>query len=155
LNEIRNGNESRLRIFEYPAEHAANVALNCLYAMTAAIVYDMSDEPCIRQAATFVREFTRGGGRIVLHSKVRTGDRDFMGQISQIKRTSPDVIYAPLHSLECALLARQTLDMGVNVTVIAGEAVRVQELIEFGGRPIVLTTVRAGSLVPLTAGPKE
>jgi len=146
LEEIQDQRGSRLRVLEFPAEHAANFALNRLNAMTAAIVCDISDEQCIMQAAAFVREFTRAGSRIVLQSKVRAGDRDFMGQISRIKRAKPDVVYASLHGVECALFARQAVDMGVNVPLIAGEAARVQELVEFGGKAIVLTFVPVNAI---------
>jgi len=116
--------------------HASNLALNHLQARTAAIIYDLSDEHSIALAAGFEREFRRAGGSILLQGRTKTGDRDFHSQINQIRTTKPDVIYAPLYYVECALLARQARNMGVDATVFAGDGVNVQELIEFGGKSV-------------------
>jgi branched-chain amino acid transport system substrate-binding protein len=142
-------------IDEDQAVEAANLALNCLDARTAAIICDMSDEHSIGLAAGFGKVFTRAGGRILLQSRIKTGDRDFMAQINQVKTTKPDILYAPLCCMECALIARQARNMGVDVTMIAGDAVHVQELIEFGGRSVenlIFTTYFHESMIHTDLG---
>ena len=137
------------------AGHAANLAMNCLDARTAAIIYDMSDDHSIGLAASFKRDFTRAGGRILLQTRIKTGDRDFMAQVNQIKTAKPDIIYAPLYCVECALIARQARDMGVDATVMAGDAVHLPELLELGGKSVeglIFTTYFHESMIHTEMG---
>jgi len=116
--------------------HAANFALNSLDAGTAAIVYDMSDEHSIGMAAGFRREFTGAGGRILLQTRMKTGDRDFMGQIIQIRKAKPDIIYAPIGYVECALIAGQARDMGLEATIVTADTAHLPDVAEVGRRPM-------------------
>jgi branched-chain amino acid transport system substrate-binding protein len=80
-----------------------------------------------------------------------------MAQVNQIRKTKPDIIYAPLYHVECALVARQARNMGVDVSMIAGDAVHVQELIEFGGKSIenlIFTTYFHESMILTDMGKK-
>jgi len=115
---------------------AADLALRNLGARTAAIVCDVSQEYSVGLAACFKSEFSRRGGAIHCEARIRTGDRDFLAQINQIKMARPDIIYAPIYSTECALFARQTREVGLNSTIVAGDAVHVPDLMELGGRSV-------------------
>jgi branched-chain amino acid transport system substrate-binding protein len=107
-------------------------ALRHLGARTAAIICDIAQEDSISLAASFKNEFAREGGRIVSEMRLRTGDRDFIGQISKIRKTKPEVIYAPVYHIECALIARQARDMGLDVPIIVGDGAQVPKLMERG-----------------------
>jgi branched-chain amino acid transport system substrate-binding protein len=157
-NISANGNGRGLRVwshYEDQADQAAHLALASLGAETAAIIYDMSDEHSLGLAAGFERAFTGNGGKILLKSRIKTRDRDFMGQIHRIRITKPDMIYAPLNHLECALFAGQVRNTGMGVPIIAGDAVHVEELMEFGGSSVenlIFTTYFSESMVNTDAG---
>jgi branched-chain amino acid transport system substrate-binding protein len=112
---------------------AAKLALDQLKAKTAAVILDISQDYSVGLAAFFKREFTKGGGKIVSDTKFKTGDRDFTPQLSSIKESKPDIIYAPIYYTECALLAKQARDMGLTAPIVAGDGVQAPELIELGG----------------------
>lgn len=112
---------------------AAKLALDQLKAKTAAVILDLSQDYSVGLASFFKKEFTKNGGKIVSDTKFKSGDRDFTPQLSRIKEAKPDVIYAPIYYTECALLAKQARDMGLNAPILAGDGVQAPELIELGG----------------------
>jgi branched-chain amino acid transport system substrate-binding protein len=115
---------------------AAKLALDQLKAKTAAVILDLSQDYSVGLASFFKKEFTKNGGKIVSDTKFKSGDRDFTPQLSRIKEAKPDVIYAPIYYTECALLAKQARDMGLNAPILAGDGVQAPELIELGGEAV-------------------
>ncbi|MBI5572458.1 MAG: ABC transporter substrate-binding protein [Desulfomonile tiedjei] len=115
---------------------AAKLARDTLKAKTAALIYDISQDYCVALAAYFKREFARGGGKIVSETKFKSGDRDFTPQLSSIKASNPDIIYAPIYYTECALIAKQAREMGLNVPILTGDGAQAPELIELGGKAV-------------------
>lgn len=115
---------------------AADLAIRRLKARTAGVVYDMSQEDSFWLAVSFKEKFKKAGGTVVVETRFKTGDRDFTGQINSIKTARPDVIYAPVYYMECALMARQARIMGVDAPLMAGDAVHLPELVKLGGRSI-------------------
>jgi branched-chain amino acid transport system substrate-binding protein len=114
----------------------AKLAVKELKAKTAALIYDISQEYCVALAAYFKREFIKEGGKIVAETKFKTGDRDFTPQLSRIQSSKPDIIYAPIYYTECALIARQAREMGLDVPILAGDGVQAPELINIGGKAV-------------------
>ncbi len=84
----------------------------------------------------FKRDFTQGGGKIVADIKFKSGDRDFTPQLSSIKAAKPDLIYAPIYYTECALVAKQAREMGIDVPILAGDGAQAPELIQLGGKAV-------------------
>jgi len=115
---------------------AAKLALDRLHAKTAAIIYDISQDYCVGLKTFFQREFVQGGGKIVSEIMYKMGDRDFAPQLSRIKAVNPDIIYAPIYYTECALIAKQAREMGLNVPILAGDGVQAPELIQLGGKAV-------------------
>jgi branched-chain amino acid transport system substrate-binding protein len=115
---------------------AAKLALDQLKAKTAALIYDIAQDYSAALAKYFHEDFTAGGGTIVADIKFKSGDRDFTPQLSRIKATKPDIIYAPIYYTECALVAKQARDMGLNVPILAGDGVQAPELIQLGGKAV-------------------
>ena len=111
----------------------AKLARDQLKAKTAALIYDVSQDYSVGLAAFFKREFTAGGGKIVSETKFKSGDRDFTPQLSAVKNAQPEVICAPIYYTECALIAKQARNMGLNVPILAGDGVQAPELLELGG----------------------
>jgi branched-chain amino acid transport system substrate-binding protein len=111
----------------------AKLGLGQLKAKKAALIYDISQDYSVGLAVFFKREFTKGGGQIVAEVKFKTGDRDFNPQLSSIKGSGADIICAPIYYTECALLAKQAKEMGINIPILAGDGVQAPELLELGG----------------------
>lgn len=112
---------------------AARLVKDQLKAKTAALIYDISQDYCVALAAFFKKDFLKDGGTIVAETKFKSGDRDFTPQLSRIKQMNPDVIYAPIYYTECALMARQAREMGLNVPIVTGDGAQAPELIDLGG----------------------
>lgn len=118
------------------ARAAATLALRRLNARTAAVICDISQEHSIELADCFRNEFTQAGGRIVAHIRVKAGEREFAAQINRMRSAKPDVIYAPIYHVECALIVRQARQVGLNTPMIAGDMVQAPELVELGGMAV-------------------
>ncbi len=115
---------------------AAKLAVQELKAKSAALIYDISQDYCVALAQFFKREFKKLGGKIVVETKFKTGDRDFTPQLSAILASKPDIVYAPIYYTECALIARQAREMGLNVPILAGDGVQTPELTKIGGKSV-------------------
>jgi branched-chain amino acid transport system substrate-binding protein len=115
---------------------AAVLAKDRLNAKTAALIYDISQDYCVGLANFFKKEFTKGGGKIVSETKFKTGDKDFTPQVSSIKAAKPDIIYAPIYYTECALIAKQAREEGLDIPILAGDGAQAPELIELGGKAV-------------------
>ncbi len=114
----------------------AKLARENLKAKTAAIIYDISQDYCVGLKTFFQRDFVKSGGKIVSETMFKTGDRDFTPQLSRIKSMNPDVIYAPIYYTECALIAKQAREMGLDVPILAGDGVQAPELMQLGGKDV-------------------
>ena len=112
---------------------AARFAWENLKARRVAVLIDQAQDYCVGLANFFTQEFKRRGGEIVSTSYIQTGDQDFSAQISALKGTNPDLIYAPNYYTEDALLAKQLQDLGVKTPMLTGDGAQVPELISIGG----------------------
>jgi len=115
---------------------AAKLAKDQLGAKTAALIYDISQDYCVALASFFKNEFTALGGKILAETKFKTGDRDFTPQVSRIKSVNPDIIYAPIYYTECALVAKQAREMGLNKPILTGDGAQAPELLSLGGSAV-------------------
>jgi len=107
-----------------------------LKAKTAALIYDISQDYCVALAAFFKKEFTKEGGKIVAETKFKSGDREFTPQLSTIKAAKPDMIYAPIYYTECALMAKQAREIGLDAPIVTGDGAQAPELIQLGGSAV-------------------
>jgi branched-chain amino acid transport system substrate-binding protein len=114
---------------------AARFVVQRLNARTAAILCDISDEQSMETARDFRQEFTGTGGQ-VSELRLKRGDRDFSGQLSQFRKSRPDVVYLPVGHIECALFARQARDLGLDFVLVASEAIQARGFVALGGRSV-------------------
>jgi branched-chain amino acid transport system substrate-binding protein len=112
---------------------AARFAWENLKARRVAVLIDQAQDYCVGLAKFFMDEFKRRGGQIVSIGYLQTGDQDFSAQISALKGTKPDLIYAPNYYTEDALLAKQLQDLGVKIPILTGDGAQVPELVQIGG----------------------
>ena len=117
-------------------EIAAKYAFNTLKARRAAVIIDKSQDYCVGLGKFFKDSFTKLGGQIVAETFCVTEDKDFSAQISTIKPTNPDVIYAPNYYSPVALFTKQARELGVKAPVLSGDGAQADELIQIGGKEV-------------------
>jgi branched-chain amino acid transport system substrate-binding protein len=115
---------------------AAKYAFNTLKAKKAALIIDKSQDYCVGLAKFFKDAFTKLGGQIVAETFCVPEDKDFSAQLSTIKPTRPDVIYAPNYYSPVALFTKQARELGVKAPVLAGDGAQADELIQIGGKEV-------------------
>lgn len=113
---------------------SVGIARNELNAKSAVIIRDVSDKHSIESTAAFSREFAAAGGTTLCEIRIRSGERDFTGPINQILKAKPDVIYAPIYHIECALIAREARNLGISTAIITKETLHMKEFMEFSGK---------------------
>jgi branched-chain amino acid transport system substrate-binding protein len=112
---------------------AARYAWENLQARKVATLIDQAQDYCVGLTKFFAEEFTRRGGQIVATSYIQTGDQDFSAQISALKASHADLIYAPNYYAEDAMLAKQLQDLGMKTPILTGDGAQVPELLSIGG----------------------
>ena len=115
---------------------AAKYAINTLKAKKAALIVDKSQDYCVGLAKFFKDAFTKLGGQIAAETFCVTEDKDFSAQLSTIKPTNPDVIYAPNYYSPVALFTKQARELGLKAPVLAGDGAQADELIQIGGKEV-------------------
>lgn len=113
----------------------ANYAYNKLGAKKAAIIQEISNDYSVGLAKFFVdafKELTGDENSIVATSSYNTGDQDFTAQLTNIKATNPDVIFAPGNFSESALLIFQAKQLGMDIPMIGGDTWETPEFIDIG-----------------------
>lgn len=113
----------------------ANYAYNKLGAKKAAIIQEISNDYSVGLAKFFVdafKELTGDENSIVATSSYNTGDQDFTAQLTNIKATNPDVIFAPGNFSESALLIFQAKQLGIDIPIIGGDTWETPEFIDIG-----------------------
>ncbi|MGA7874972.1 MAG: ABC transporter substrate-binding protein [Desulfoferrobacter sp.] len=120
----------------FQGEVAARFALNELKAKTAAVIIDIAQDYCVGLGNFFVKEYVKGGGKIVSTTYIQTGDQDFSAQLSAVQAAKPDIIYAPNYYTEDALMAKQARDLGIKAPILTGDGAQADALIEIGGAAV-------------------
>jgi len=115
---------------------AAKYAFNTLKARKTALIVDKSQDYCVGLAKFFKDTFTKLGGKIAAETFCVTEDKDFSAQLSTIKPTHPDVIYAPNYYSPVALFTKQARELGVKAPVLSGDGAQADELIQIGGKEV-------------------
>lgn len=117
-------------------EVAAKYAVNTLKAKKAALIVDKSQDYCVGLAKFFTDNLKKMGGQIVAETFCVTEDKDFSAQLSTIKPTHPDVIYAPNYYSPVALFTKQARELGIKAPVLSGDGAQADELIQIGGKDV-------------------
>ncbi|HZZ42368.1 MAG TPA: ABC transporter substrate-binding protein [Tepidisphaeraceae bacterium] len=71
--------------------------------------------------AKFFRQGYEGKGDLVSDESYREGDRDFKAQLTRIKGTNPDAVYAPGYYTDIGLILRQARELGITVPFFGGD----------------------------------
>jgi branched-chain amino acid transport system substrate-binding protein len=113
----------------------ANYAFNKLGAKKAAIIQEVSNDYSVGLAKFFTDSFKKltGDDKCILSvTNYNTGDQDFSSQLTNLKTSNPDVIFAPGNYTESALLIKQARLLGIKAPIIGGDTWETPEFISIG-----------------------
>jgi branched-chain amino acid transport system substrate-binding protein len=114
----------------------ARFAVNRLHAKRIAILTDNKNDYSVGLTEFFKATAKQLGAEIVAEESYAEGDIEFKAQLTEIKATTPDVIYAPGYYTECALIARQARELGLEVPFLGGDGWDSPKTIEIGGKAV-------------------
>lgn len=112
----------------------AKFAMENLKAKKAAVLYDVASDYNKGIAEFFKETFERSGGRVVAFETYTTNDKDFSGQLTKIKKASPDVIFLPNYYSEIPLQIQQAKRLGIAVPIVGSDSWGSQELLKLCGK---------------------
>jgi branched-chain amino acid transport system substrate-binding protein len=120
----------------FQGEVMAKFAANTLKAKRAAILFDSNSDYSKGLIQFFKQSFTKLGGEIVAEQAYAQRDRDFTGQLTQIRSANPDVIYVPGYYQEVGVIAKQTKQLGIKAPLLGGDGWDSPQLWELGGESL-------------------
>jgi branched-chain amino acid transport system substrate-binding protein len=135
----------------FQGEVAARFARNNLKAQKAVLIIDVDEthyRPGLDQAQdyrmilarSFEKAFKKLGGSLVskfhIQIKNKVLSNRFSAELSKLQTLEPHVIYAPHYYTECALIARQVRDSGINSPIVTGDGAYSRELLRAGGKAV-------------------
>ncbi|WP_238916039.1 ABC transporter substrate-binding protein [Clostridium sp. YIM B02555] len=113
----------------------AKYAANKLKAKKVAILQEVSSDYSVGICKFFTDEFKKLTGdkdSIVAKANYTTGDQDFTAQLTNIKGSNPDVIFAPGNFTEGAMLIKQARQLGITAPIIGGDTWETPEFLDIG-----------------------
>lgn len=111
----------------------AKYATEDLKAKKMAILYNVGSDYSKGIAETIKSEFEKSGGKIVEYASYNDGDKDFSAQLTNVKKSNPDIIALPDYYNVVSLIADQARKAGIEVPFIGGDGWDSPELINIGG----------------------
>jgi branched-chain amino acid transport system substrate-binding protein len=110
---------------DYPSDafqgkFGAEYAYNTLNARKVAVIYHISDYGTgIKNV--FEQRFKELGGQIVFDEGTQQTATDYRTQLTKIKASGADLIYAAVYSIGGEILAKQTRQLGINTTILGAD----------------------------------
>jgi branched-chain amino acid transport system substrate-binding protein len=121
---------------------AAELAHNKLKLRKAAIVF-INNDYGIGVKTSFINEFQKIGGNVVLEEGIDEGTTDFRTILAKIKNSNPEFIYLATYLKEGSKFLIQAKEIGLNISILAPDALCNEELIKLAGKAaegIIVTT---------------
>lgn len=112
-------------------------------AKTAAIITQLGDDYSSGLGSFFKTAFSDLGGSIVSEEQFQTNQTDFKAILTNIKAQNPDIIFAPSSITTAPLIIKQARELGITVTIAAGDTWENSTIIENAGdsaEGVVLST---------------
>jgi branched-chain amino acid transport system substrate-binding protein len=98
-----------------------------------AILKDVKNDYSIGLADAFRSAFTARGGKISVEQSYSAGDTDFSAQITSIKASGAQALYAPGYYAEVGAIARTAQRLGLKVPLMGGDGWDAPGLFEIAG----------------------
>lgn len=118
------------------------------YRKVAIITSDNNDYS-VGFSQTFRDAAKRKGLEIVADEKIKDGDKDFSGQVTNIKAQNPDVIFFSGYYTEGALVMKEARKQGLKTNMFGGDGLFSPEFIKLGGDSV------DGSMAALGFSPEQ
>jgi len=99
----------------------ARFSRETLRANTAAVLYDIASDYNRGLAEIFRREFEAIDGRVVAFESYTTDERDFGGQLRQIRDSGAEVLFLPNYDNEVPRQAQQGREIGVTAPLMGSD----------------------------------
>jgi branched-chain amino acid transport system substrate-binding protein len=112
----------------------ANFSRQTLKLKKVAILSEVTSDYSVGLAKFFKERFIKNGGQIVAEESFSHGDKDFKAQLTSIKATAPDGVFAPGYYTEVGLIAKQARELGLTVPLMGGDGWESDQLIPTGGQ---------------------
>lgn len=112
----------------------ARFATKTLKVKKVALIVDAAAPYSVGLASNFKETFASLGGTVVIEQKFSSGDKDFKAQLTAIKASNPEAIFAPCYYTEAGLIVRQARELDINVPMFGGDGWEAPELLEIGGK---------------------
>ncbi len=81
----------------------------------------------------FRKRLLADGGEVTGEQRYTSGDKDFRGQLTALKASHPEAIFAPCYFGEAGLILRQARELGIEVPLLGGDGWEAPELVEIAG----------------------
>lgn len=81
---------------------------------------------------------------VVADEKIKDGDKDFSGQVTNIKAKNPEIIFFSGYYTEGALFMKEVRKQGMTVNMFGGDGLYSPTLIELGGQALEGSMVYVG-----------
>lgn len=114
----------------------AKFAVKTLKARKFAILTDSKNDYSVGLTQFFRETVQKLGGEILIEESYAEGDIEFKAQLTSIKGRGPDAIYVPGYYTECALIARQARELGLNAPLLGGDGWDSPKTVEIGGKAV-------------------
>lgn len=114
----------------------AKYAVEELGAQTACIIQAVDEPYSVGLSKFFIDTFGEMTGdpkNVLGLTSGQTGDTDFTAQLTDSIAKNPDVIFAPFHYREAALIVKQARELGYEGPLIGGDTWDAPEFIEIAG----------------------
>ena len=119
------------------AKVAASFAYNTLNARNVAIIYDNTDAHGNGLTQRFEEAFTALGGNIVAKEAFAGKEvTDYSAQLTVIKNSNPDLVYAPCLLASIPLIVQQYKALGIDAQILGCNSWDYDTLIELSGDAI-------------------
>lgn len=112
---------------------AARFTLEDLKAKNIAILYNVKDPYSTDLRDAFVAYVKAHGGNVTADLSYSSGDVDFKGQLTRIRSSHPDVIYAPGYYSEIGLICQQARRLGLKEPLVGSDGWDSAKTAEIGG----------------------
>lgn len=101
-----------------------------------AVLTDTKQDYSVGLAQYFKEYFAKNGGTIVSEQSYGSGDKDFKAQLTAIKPTAPDAIFASGYYNETGLIATQARELGITGPLLGGDGWDSPSLVQVAGKAI-------------------
>lgn len=133
------GNEYYFRVCfidPFQGKVMANYAFNEGGFKKIAIIQEVSNDYSVALAKLFTGAFIELTGDdkcITSVGNYNTGDNDFSAQLTAIKNSDAEAIFAPGNFTESALIMKQARELGITLPFLGGDTWETPEVIEIAG----------------------